>query len=558
MAAVLGRSIRLPHHAVHRLHDVNKQGVTFHKIALQCILSTQQRLHGRMRFDRRCFVTATLPNRNSIVNYLGDAFRARSLRPANPILTSFQDLWKQLKDTNSLCPTILPDFTKFRPHHLPQAWDQAMKTAVQQILQHSETPDSATLLDILQPLYYIQSLRRLYLFVGNETEEWLLVCCKIPSNVEDAVVEQLNKTSGSSSSSSSRNGPSKHWFVSLFAPAHHVVRIQTTTTSSTTINDDTTLALYDSLATLRNQFRETHVHDTARAIMEAAAVGSASSFSTSSKRQSKLEQVEDMYMFLELHQKLANTVLGHGGGMKIPSNQRQHQQQQRQTYADVMLQHRVIPQRQQLEQLHEQVAEHFLPTVYEEMERQAQQIVQEATSAKFPPTRSTTITTTSNSETSLQYFTLDGVLGALMAWSRAVLGIAFYEEVDRSKINGWHPSVRLFYVYDETVSNESLDASSSRPGRRLGSLYLDPFKRNYKTRQFWACLVPTTPLIKTPILCLNVPPCWDADPAFVQLRDVQNIFHEFGHALHVLSSEQDLNHAPQAVDTREFWSCVSA
>jgi hypothetical protein len=234
-----------------------------------------------------------------------------------------------------------------------------------------------------------------------------------------------------------------------------------------------------------------------------------------------------------------------------------------------MLQHRLIPKLSKLEELHDQVAQHYLPTVYEEMERQAQQIVKQATAVPAAPNTHPALTTSSSSSSSfppstLPYFTLDGVLGALMAWSRAVLGLAFYEETDRSQVKAWHSSVRLFYVYDETLSDSvdghetttSSSSSSSRPGRRVGTLYVDPFQRYYKTRNFWACLVPTAPLTKTPILCLNVPPCWDTDPALVQLRDVQNIFHEFGHALHVLCSDQDLNQAPHAVDTRELWSCV--
>ena len=127
------------------------------------------------------------------------------------------------------------------------------------------------------------------------------------------------------------------------------------------------------------------------------------------------------------------------------------------------------------------------------------------------------------------YLSLDGTLSGLFAVTRAVFGI-IVEEAEKEKVHGWYPDVRLFHLSDEST------------GRELGSFYLDPFRRPAKS---WEILVlPLTP-DKVVMNCSIFPPTWTTDPVPIQIKDAQNLFHEFGHVLELLGAiEKDSLRGP--------------
>jgi thimet oligopeptidase len=124
-----------------------------------------------------------------------------------------------------------------------------------------------------------------------------------------------------------------------------------------------------------------------------------------------------------------------------------------------------------------------------------------------------------------EYFPLDRVLDGLFAICGRLFGIEF-TEVPNAPL--WHPEARYFEVREA--------------GQLLGRLYLDLFPREHKYNHA-ACF----PLIQSrqtaqgrqlPVLALicNFTPPTPGKPARLRHSEVETMFHEFGHALHVLLS----------------------
>ena len=135
----------------------------------------------------------------------------------------------------------------------------------------------------------------------------------------------------------------------------------------------------------------------------------------------------------------------------------------------------------------------------------------------------------SNNVDMSSYLSLDGTLSGLFAVTRALFGI-IVEEVEKEKVNGWYPDVRLFHLSDEGT------------GRKLGSFYLDPFRRPAKSWEIH--VLPLTP-DKVVMNCSISPPTWATDPVPIQIKDAQNLFHEFGHVLELLGAiEKDSLRGP--------------
>jgi len=150
------------------------------------------------------------------------------------------------------------------------------------------------------------------------------------------------------------------------------------------------------------------------------------------------------------------------------------------------------------------------------------------------------------------YLTLDGVLGGAFGLSRALFGLVVHEETDKDQVNGWHPDVRLFHVYDEDKS------------LYLGSFYLDPYRRQIKSDQaFVGSIYEKSGNTVMPLVCMNCnirPPVWDHMPTEVTLDDSQTLFREFGHVLQYLLAQDDAGGVFGAqnmqLDTEEFLSQV--
>ena len=119
------------------------------------------------------------------------------------------------------------------------------------------------------------------------------------------------------------------------------------------------------------------------------------------------------------------------------------------------------------------------------------------------------------------YFQLDQVVAGMFTIFSQVLGIQVTEE---EGVPGWDPAVRYYRVDD---------ASS---GKLLGGFYYDWYPRENKRGGAWMdSLVTGDPDADEPhvgLICGNLTPPIGDTPALLTHREVETIFHEFGHLLH--------------------------
>lgn len=120
------------------------------------------------------------------------------------------------------------------------------------------------------------------------------------------------------------------------------------------------------------------------------------------------------------------------------------------------------------------------------------------------------------------YFPLNRVLEGLFEIARRLFGVTVRE---REMDEVWHPEVRFYDLLDEG-------------GSRLGSFYTDWFPRESKRAGAWMNGLITggpRPEGWEPHLALiaaNVSPPDGDRPALLTHREVETVFHEFGHLLH--------------------------
>jgi len=119
------------------------------------------------------------------------------------------------------------------------------------------------------------------------------------------------------------------------------------------------------------------------------------------------------------------------------------------------------------------------------------------------------------------YFQLENVVAGMFDIFSRVLGIRVIEEPD---VPGWDPAVKYYRVED------------ARSGKLLGGFYADWFPRENKRGGAWMdSLVTGNPDANRPhlgLICGNLTaPVGDA-PSLLTHREVETIFHEFGHLLH--------------------------
>ena len=119
------------------------------------------------------------------------------------------------------------------------------------------------------------------------------------------------------------------------------------------------------------------------------------------------------------------------------------------------------------------------------------------------------------------YFELNRVVTGMFEIFARLLEITVVEEPN---VKGWDPAVKYFRV---------LDASS---GEFLGGFYADWFPRENKRGGAWMdSLITGDPDQKRPhlgLICGNLTPPTQETPSLLTHREVETIFHEFGHLLH--------------------------
>jgi len=119
------------------------------------------------------------------------------------------------------------------------------------------------------------------------------------------------------------------------------------------------------------------------------------------------------------------------------------------------------------------------------------------------------------------YFALDSVLAGLFEIVGRVFGITVRE----AQAPGWHPEVRYYDILNEAETH-------------VASFYTDWFPRDTKRAGAWMNAFVTggpreggvDPHLG--LMCGNMTPPSGDTPALLSLREVETVFHEFGHLLH--------------------------
>ncbi|MGH7997558.1 MAG: M3 family metallopeptidase [Opitutaceae bacterium] len=134
------------------------------------------------------------------------------------------------------------------------------------------------------------------------------------------------------------------------------------------------------------------------------------------------------------------------------------------------------------------------------------------------------------------YFPLGGVVRGLFELASRVFGLAVTERPASGPgaVEVWHPDVRYYEVHD-------------RRGRHVGSFYADWHPRDSKRGGAWMnYLITGGPLPggrRAPhlgLICGNLTPPGANEPALLTHREVETVFHEFGHLLHHLLGEVEI------------------
>ncbi len=119
------------------------------------------------------------------------------------------------------------------------------------------------------------------------------------------------------------------------------------------------------------------------------------------------------------------------------------------------------------------------------------------------------------------YFELERVVAGMFDIFSRVLGIKVLEEPG---VPGWDPGVKYYRVQD------------AENGELLGGFYTDWFPRENKRGGAWMdSLITGNPNEAKPhlgLICGNLTPPVGDKPSLLTHREVETIFHEFGHLLH--------------------------
>ena len=120
-----------------------------------------------------------------------------------------------------------------------------------------------------------------------------------------------------------------------------------------------------------------------------------------------------------------------------------------------------------------------------------------------------------------KHFEFEQVLTGLFRICKFLLGIDVRELTGGEKPAVWHPDVRFFEVSDggKVLSHFYLDAYA-RPGSKSGGAWMNEFRnRSRRLKQLPLAVV---------VLNLKAPD--ENGKSFMPFRDVETLFHEFGHA----------------------------
>ncbi len=131
------------------------------------------------------------------------------------------------------------------------------------------------------------------------------------------------------------------------------------------------------------------------------------------------------------------------------------------------------------------------------------------------------------------YFPMDRVIAGLFEVARRVFGLRIVE-APAGAADVWHADVRFYAMFDAA-------------DRHVGSFYADWYPREAKRGGAWMNYLltggPRPDGTRAPhlgLICGNMTPPVDGRPALLTHREVETVFHEFGHLLHHLLGEVEI------------------
>ncbi|MGB0257385.1 MAG: M3 family metallopeptidase [Coraliomargarita sp.] len=131
------------------------------------------------------------------------------------------------------------------------------------------------------------------------------------------------------------------------------------------------------------------------------------------------------------------------------------------------------------------------------------------------------------------YFTVDKVISGMYDIVQKIFGLRIEE---RSDVETWHEEVKFYDLFDAETNEH------------LGSFYTDWHPRESKRGGAWMNYLitgnrDTSSGERTPhlgLMCGNMTPGVGDQPALLTHREVETVFHEFGHLLHHLCGEVEV------------------
>lgn len=188
-------------------------------------------------------------------------------------------------------------------------------------------------------------------------------------------------------------------------------------------------------------------------------------------------------------------------------------------FAEQVFETRMANSVQEVQQLHEDIAEFFLPVIQE---------------IKVDPFRDNFF-----KPGEIYNPTFDGALEAMSKLVMELFGIEIRAEESRKmrELAVWNKDVWLLHVMDHEDKNEDGEA------RYLGSIFLDPFKRPAKLKRSFLAPLADRGVDSEPLVAISLeitPPVWDDMDAEISWEDAESMIHELGHAIQLILAKSSI------------------